>query len=83
VRVIYGDYIKQEQLDKFPELPSLMHEILQLGSKARQSMDRQIAMQLLDCTNRFAEIFWATKGIETKRVKAPYKPGEEMVLPVL
>jgi nickel superoxide dismutase len=83
VRVIFGDYIKQEQLDKFPELPGLVHQILQLGSKARQTMDRQAAMQLLDCVNRFAEIFWATKNIETKRVKAPYKPGEEIVHPVL
>lgn len=83
VRVIFGDYIKQEQLDKFPELPGLVHQIMQLGSKARQTMDRQAAMQLLESINRFAEIFWATKNVPTKRVKAPYKPGEEIVYPVL
>jgi len=83
VRVIYGDYIKQEQLDKFPELPALAHKIYQLGSKCRQTADRQVAMDLLNAVNRFAEIYWATKGIETKRVKAPYKPGEEIVYPVL
>jgi hypothetical protein len=33
--------------------------------------------------NQFAEIFWASKGIATKRAKAPYKPGEEVVYPVL
>ncbi len=83
VRVIYGDYIKQEQLDKFPELPALVHKIYQLGSKARQTADRQVALDLLTAVNRFAEIFWATKNIQTKRVKAPYKPNEEVVYPVL
>jgi nickel superoxide dismutase len=83
VRVIFGDYIKQEQLDKFPELPALVHKIYQLGSKARQTMVRQVALDLLEAVNRFAEIFWATKNIATKRAKAPYKPGEEVVYPVL
>ena len=83
VRVIWGDYIKQEQLDKFPELPGLVHKIMQLGSKARQTANRETAMELLTAVNRFAEIFWETKGIQTKRVKAPYKPGEEIVYPVL
>ncbi len=83
IRVIYGDYIKQEQLDKFPELPGLVHKIYQLGSKARQTMDRQNAVDLLNAVNRFAEIYWATKNIQTKRVKAPYKPGEEIIYPML
>ena len=83
VRVIWGDYVKQEQLDKFPELPGLVHKIMQLGSKARQTANRDTAMELLTAVNRFAEIFWETKGIQTKRVKAPYKPGEEIVYPIL
>lgn len=83
VRVIWGDYIKQEHLDKFPELPALVHKIMQLGSKSRQGASREVACELLEAVNRFAEIYWATKGIETKRVKAPYKPGEEIVHPVL
>lgn len=83
VRVIYGDYIKQEQVDKFPELPGLVHKIMQLGSKCRQTTSRETAMELLSSVNRFAEIYWETKGIATKRVKAPYKPGEEMTYPIL
>jgi len=70
-------------VDKFPELPNLTHKIFQLGSKARQTADREVAMQLLEAVNRFAEIYWETKGIATKRVKAPYKPSEEVVYPVL
>ena len=77
VRVIFGDYFKKEQVEKFPELPDLMHKIMQFGSKSRQTASREAAMDLLNSVNRFAEIFWATKSIETKRVKAPYKPGEE------
>jgi len=83
VRVIFGDYIKKEQIDKFPELPALMHQIMQLGSKSRQTADRAVALDLLKAVNRFAEIFWATKNVETKVVKAPYKPGEDVVYPVL
>lgn len=83
IRVIYGDYIKQDMIDKFPELPALEQKIYQLASKSRQTADRQVAMDLLDAVNRFAEIFWATKNIQTKRAKAPYKPGEEVVYPVL
>lgn len=83
VRVIWGDYIKQEHLDKHPGLPALVHRILQLGSKARQTASRETAMELLAAVNQFAEIFWETKGVATKRAKAPYKPGEEVVYPVL
>lgn len=83
IRVIYGDYIKQEMIDKYPELPGLVLKIMQLGSKSRQTADRQVAMDLLNAVNRFAEIYWDTKGIQTKRVKAPYKPGEEITYPVL
>jgi nickel superoxide dismutase len=83
VRVIYGDYFKKEMLEKYPEVPGLVEYIFALASKARQNANREAAMDLLAHVNRFAEIFWETKGYPVKRVKAPYKPGEEMVLPVL
>lgn len=83
VRVIYGDYIKQEQLDKFPELPGLVHKIYQLGSKSRQTADRQAALDLVEEINKFAEIFWATKNLKTRRTKSPYNPPLELVYPVL
>ncbi len=83
IRVIYGDYVKQDMINKHPELPELVLRIYQTGSKTRQTVDRQNAMDLLNAVNQFAEIFWETKGVSTKRVKAPYKPGEEIVLPNL
>ena len=83
VRVIWGDYFKQEHIDKYPELPGLVHKIMQQGSKSRQTANREQAVELLKLVNRFAEIYWDSKGIATKRVKAPYKPGEEITYPVL
>ena len=83
IRVIFGDYFKKEHVDKYPELPTLVHKIMQLGSKVRQTVGRDTALELLGSVNRFAEIFWETKGIATKKAKAPYKPSEDVVYPVL
>jgi nickel superoxide dismutase len=83
VRVIFGDYFKKEHVDKYPELPALVHHIFQAGSKARQTASREAALEFLNLINQFAEVFWATKGISTHRAKAPYKPAEEVVYPVL
>lgn len=83
VRVIFGDYFKKEHIDKYPELPALVHKIFQLGSKVRQTTSRETALELLAAVNRFAEIYWDSKGIATKKAKAPYKPSEEVVYPVL
>jgi len=83
VRVIYGDYFKDEHLDKYPELHVLNHEIMTLASTARQGKDRKIAEELLDKVNRMAEIFWETKGMKFKRVEAPYSVSDQIVVPEL
>ena len=83
VRVIWGDYLKQQHLDKYPEAHALVHKIMQLGSKCRQTVDREQAVQLVEALNQFAQIFWETKNVATKRAKAPYAPGLELVYPNL
>jgi nickel superoxide dismutase len=83
VRIIFGDFIKKEHVDKYPELPGLFQKIMQLGSKVRQTVSRESALELLAAVNRFAEIFWEIKGVATKKVKAPYKPEEEIVYAIL
>ena len=83
IRVIWGDYLKANHLEKYPQVHGLVHKIMQLGSKARQTTDRETAVNLLDAVNEFAEIFWDTKGVKTKKVKAPYKPEELVVYPDL
>ena len=83
IRVIFGDYIKPPHIEKFPDLPNLNHQIMMQASKARQTMDRQAALDLVESVNKFAEAFWATKNFETRRAKSPYNPALELVYPVL
>ena len=83
IRVIFGDFIKNPHINKFPELPNLFHEIMQLASKSRQKVDRETGLALVDAVNKFAEIFWEIKGVKTKKAKAPYAPALEMVYPDL
>lgn len=83
VRVIWGDYFKQPQLDQFPEIHTLTHEIMMTASKARQTLDRDAATLLLDKVNRFADIFWQTKGVATYTANCPYPPALPVVYPDL
>lgn len=83
VRVIFGDYIKPPHLEKFPELAGLSQQIMMQASKARQTMDRQAALDLVEMVNKFAEVFWSTKNLQTRRAKSPYNPPLELVYPVI
>jgi len=83
VRIIWGDYFKEEHFQENSDLNEITHQIMELASKARQGVDRNIGIELLSAVNRFAEIFWKTKDVETKRVVSPYKPEEEIIYPVL
>ena len=83
IRIIWGDFIKAPHIEKYPELPDLVHRIMQLGSKVRQTIDRQTGLDFVDAINQFAEIFWSIKEVNTKKAKAPYAPSLEMVYPDL
>ena len=83
VRVIWGDYIKPEHVAKHPELHDLVFEIMKLGSKVRQTADRAAGAEFVESINKFAGIFWDTKGVAARRAKAPYAPNLELVYPVL
>ncbi|MEW5873319.1 MAG: superoxide dismutase, Ni [Chloroflexota bacterium] len=83
IRVIWGDFIKAQHIEQHPDLPTLTHKIMQLGSKARQTTDREAAVEFVEAINKFAEAFWAVKGVATKRAKAPYAPALELVYPNL
>ena len=83
VRIIWGDYIKPQHVEKHPGVNELAHNIMLLGSKCRQTADRDAAVEFVNAINQFAEIFWDTKGIATKRANAPYAPALEMVYPDL
>lgn len=83
IRIIWGDYFKQPQLDAFPEIHELTHEIMLLTSKVKQSTDKNATLSLLEKVNHFAEIFWTTKNVETYRAVCPYPPAQEVVYPKL
>lgn len=83
ITIIWGDYFKAPQLEKFPEIHELTHSIMLLSSKSKQEVDKKASLQLLEKVNRFAEIFWLTKGVEVKKVICPYPPSLEVTQPNL
>ncbi|MHA1942703.1 MAG: superoxide dismutase, Ni [Candidatus Hodarchaeales archaeon] len=81
IRIIWGDFIKPDHVEQFPELPDLVWKIMQLGSKARQEVNIDAAKDLLSAVLKFSEIFWKIKGKESFRISAPYpNAGDELVL---
>ena len=83
VRTIWGDYFKEPQMEKFPEIHALSHSIMMTASKCKQDIDRQNGVDLLEKVNRFAEIFWATKDVNTVTKKSLNPPHMDMIVPVL
>ncbi|MEN8173204.1 MAG: superoxide dismutase, Ni [Chloroflexota bacterium] len=83
IRIIWGDFIKDAHVEAHPELPGLVHKIMQLGSSSRQTADRESGVAFVAAINQFAEIFWTIKGVETKVAQAPYAPALDMVYPDL
>jgi len=83
VTLIWSDYIKEPQLSQYPELNRLVHNIMMTTSKAKQNIDKKISKQLLEQVNRFAEIFWLSKGYQTYLATCPYPPAQPLIYPVL
>lgn len=81
VRVIWGDFVKPEHLEKHKDLNNLVMSIMKKGSAARQGINAADAKSLVDEVNKFAEVFWELKGVKTHKIKAPYPTGGEMVVP--
>ncbi len=81
IRIIWGDFIKPENLEKYKDLNGLVFSIMKKGSAARQGIDESQAKALVDDVNKFATIFWEIKGVKTHKIKAPYPTGGEMVVP--
>jgi len=83
VATIWGDYFKEPQITKFPEIHELVHSIMQLASKCKQEINRENGVELLKKVNKFTEIFWTTKNVETEKKYAPYPPELVIVCPIL
>ena len=81
IRVIWGDYFKEPQIEKFPEIHDLTHSIMMIASKCKQELSRENGLELLEKVNRFAEIFWATKDVETQAKKSLNPPNLDIISP--
>lgn len=80
IRVIWGDYFKEEHLKEYPKLHGLVFKIMKLASSARQEISMSHAQELLAAVQEFAEIFYKTKKLTPLRVPSPYPTGGELVL---
>lgn len=80
-RVIWGDYFKPEHLEKYPDLHQVTWDIMKLGGKNKQEINAQAAADLLAATQKFAEMFWDSKGVATKRQPSNQAVGGEIVVP--
>jgi nickel superoxide dismutase len=76
---LLNDYFKVEHFEKFPDLMDLVHKTVKLSAKARQNIDLEICKELLENTQKIAEIFWKTKGFEAVRVPSGYPTEGEIV----
>lgn len=83
IRVIWGDYFKAAHVAEHPEIHDLAHSIMRLAGTCKQSVNRAKGEELVEAVNRFAEIFWSTKGLPVKRHICPYPPSLETVYPDL
>ena len=81
VRILWGDYFKEEHVKKFPHLHELVFKTMKLASIARQEVNLEAANELLAKVQEIAEIFWKTKNRKTVRVSSLYPSEGEMVLP--
>ena len=80
-RVIWGDYFKPEHLEKYADLHQVTWDIMKLGGKSKQEINAQAAADLLAATQKFAEIFWDSKGVATKKAPSNQAVGGEIVVP--
>lgn len=79
VRVIWADYFKPEQLEKFPGLNDKVFQIMKLASKTKQEINIDAANELLIKVQEFAEIFYKSKNLEPVRIPSGFPTEGEIV----
>ena len=83
INIIWGDYFKEPQIEMCPAIHTVVHSIMQAGSKCKQEIDPENVIKLLDLVNNYASVFWETKAVPTRLVIAPYPPALGFIQPVL
>ena len=79
IDILWHDYFKPEHLEKYPDLHETFWNAAKLASKCKQSFDTAAASDLLSATNRIAQIFWETKGVETRTAGSNQAVGGQLV----
>jgi len=80
--VLWSDYFKPDHLAKHPDLHDVVWRAAKLTSTVKQQINMDAAQQLLAATQQIAEIFWDTKGVQTKRQASNQgQVGGEFVYP--
>ena len=81
--ILWTDYFKPEHLEKHKDLHDVVWKACKLTSTVKQQINMDAAQQLLAATQNIAEIFWDTKGVQTKRQPSNQgQAGGELVYPV-
>ena len=81
--VLWTDYFKPEHVEKFPDLHDVVWKTAKLTSTVKQQVSMDAAQQLLAGAQQIAEMFWQSKGVQTRRVPSGQPTGGEIVQPVL
>jgi nickel superoxide dismutase len=79
--ILWHDYFRPEHLEKYPDLHNTFWQANKLASRNKQNVDMQAANDLLAAVQNVAEIFWATKGVPTRRGPSNQTVGGELVYP--
>jgi nickel superoxide dismutase len=80
--VLWTDYFKPEHLGKHPDLHEVVWKATKLTSTVKQQINMDAAQQLLATVQQIAEIFWDTKGVQTRRQPSNQgQVGGEIVYP--
>jgi nickel superoxide dismutase len=80
--ILWTDYFKPDHLQKHPNLHDVVWKTAKLTSTVKQQINMEAAQQLLAGCHQIAEIFWDTKGLQTKRQPSNQgQVGGELVYP--
>lgn len=81
VRIIWGDYVRPEHVEKQPDIHNTVFTIMKLASRNKQNFDTKAAEELVAAVQKFAEFFWSTKNVQTKKQASNQTVGGEIVYP--
>jgi nickel superoxide dismutase len=59
---LWADYFTLDHFTEFPELSESIWNAAQLATEAKQEVNEETALQLLDAVRLIHDIFWKTKG---------------------